>query len=126
MSNEMSHLIRVGVRILKIGSLNIQGELHAVTPLELHPERLVFLCRWPIPITPNVKLGYEINDGTDQIRLAGRIVTEEPFMSSYLYHAEIYADQDQKSRITGMLNRMITDCRQGRLPYPHSNKYIIQ
>lgn len=47
-------------------------------------------------------------------------------MSSYLYHAEIYADQDQKSRITGMLNRMITDCRQGRLPYPHSNKYIIQ
>lgn len=112
---------------MEIGSLKIQGDAHSVTPLELHPEKLVFLCRWPIPVNPKVKLRYEIDDGDDLIIVEGRIVTEEPFMNSYLYHTEIYANQDQKSRITGMLNRMIMSCSQGQQTYlSYSSRNIIQ
>ncbi|EGG37545.1 hypothetical protein [Paenibacillus sp. HGF5] len=108
MSSETKHLIKVGIRVMEIGPLSLHGRSHDVTPIELGPEKLVFLCSWDIPMSPKIKLRYEIDDMFDHIQVYGRIQTQEPLQDYRLYQVQICTDRDQKARITGMLNRMIS------------------
>ncbi|GAA0852228.1 hypothetical protein ABER99_19115 [Paenibacillus glucanolyticus] len=93
---------------MEIGALSVHGRSHNVTPVELSPEKLVFLCPWDIPISPKIKLSYEIDDTYDHIQVFGRIQIQEHLHDYQLYQVEICTDRDQKARITGMLNRMIS------------------
>ncbi|MCV4233395.1 hypothetical protein OHJ21_19615 [Virgibacillus sp. LDC1] len=107
MLRERQHQITVRIRVMQIGELTIHGKSHSVTPLELLPSGLVFLCPWEIPIHSNVILGYEIDDNVDHILLSGRIESRGLFYGRQLYHTEFHTDVDKKTRIVGMLNRMM-------------------
>lgn len=99
--------INVGISVTAIGRLNIQGRSHQVIPLELSPEKLLFLCSWNIPLSPNVKFCYELDDTYDQIRVTGESLTKELWKESTLYTARLQGSENEKLRITGMLNRMM-------------------
>jgi len=107
MLQERQHQITVRIKVMRIGDLTIHGKSHSVTPLELLPSGLVFLCPWEIPIHSNVVLGYEIDDNVDHIQVTGRIESRGLFYGRQLYHTEFHADGDKKTRIVGMLNRMM-------------------
>ncbi|OIB00217.1 hypothetical protein AK95_23980 [Paenibacillus sp. LC231] len=107
MLRERQHQITVRIRVMQIGQLTIHGKSHSVTPLELLPSGLVFLCPWEIPIHSNIILGYEIDDNVDHILLSGHIESRGLFYGRQLYHTEFHTDGDKKTRIVGMLNRMM-------------------
>lgn len=107
MLQDQQHQITVRIRVMKIGELTIHGKSHSVTPLELLPSGLVFLCPWEIPIHSNVIMGYEIDDNVDHILLTGRIESKGLFYGRQLYRTEFHTDGDKKTRIVGMLNRMM-------------------
>lgn len=107
MLHERQHQITVSIRLLRIGEMTIHGKSHPVTPLELVPNGLVFLCPWKIPIQSNVLLGYVIDDRVDHLLLTGTLEDRGLFQGHYMYRLEFEADREQKSRIIGMLNRMM-------------------
>lgn len=107
MLNTGQHSINVRISVTAIGQLDIQGRRHQVIPLELSPERLLFLCPWNIPLSLNVKLCYELNDSYDHLRIQGKSLTKVHWKDSGLYTAMLHVSKNEKLRITGMLNRMI-------------------
>ncbi|ANY74551.1 hypothetical protein [Paenibacillus ihbetae] len=107
MLHERQHQITVSIRLLRIGEMTIHGKSHPVIPLELVPNGLVFLCPWKIPIQSNITLGYVIDDRVDHLLLTGSLEDRGLFQGHYMYRLEFEADREQKSRIIGMLNRMM-------------------
>lgn len=107
MSQKEHHQISIGVRLTAIGKLKINGRTHQVTPLEFSTEKILFLCDWEIPVTSNVKFCYELDDSYDRILVAGRSLTREVWQNSSLYTAKLDVSENEKLRITGMLNRMM-------------------
>ncbi|GAB6927019.1 hypothetical protein JCM10914A_10020 [Paenibacillus sp. JCM 10914] len=104
---EGQHQITVKIRILQIGNLTIHGRSHSITPLELLPGGLVFLCPWDIPMNTNVKLGYEMDDQVDYLLLTGNIKSRGLCDGHPLYQTDFDLDSEQKTRMIGMLNRMM-------------------
>lgn len=107
MSQKVHHQINVGVRLLAIGNLNVNGRTHQVTPLELSTEKILFLCTWDIPVTSNIKLCYELDDSYDRFMISSNLLTREVWRESILYTARLQVSENEKLRITGMLNRMM-------------------
>lgn len=107
MSKKVQHRINVGVRLAALGRLNVNGRSHPVTPLELSTEKLLFLCPWDIPVRPSVKLCYELDDSYDHFMVTGSSLSREDWKESSLYTARIQVSENEKLRITGMLNRMM-------------------
>ncbi|UNK17622.1 hypothetical protein MNQ98_24705 [Paenibacillus sp. N3/727] len=107
MSNDGRRSINVGISVTSIGRLNIHGQSHQIIPLELSPEKLLFLCPWNIPLSPNVKFCYELDDSYDLLRVTGGSLTKELWKENSLYTARLQVSENEKLRITGMLNRMM-------------------
>ncbi|MFC7678308.1 hypothetical protein [Paenibacillus sp. GCM10028914] len=107
MSRKVHHHINVGVRLAAIGKLNVNGRTHQITPLELSTEKILFLCSWDIPVTFNIKLTYELDDSYDRLIVSSSFLTREVWKESNLYTARLQATENEKLRITGMLNRLM-------------------
>ncbi|WP_054956578.1 hypothetical protein [Paenibacillus dakarensis] len=122
MSEKRYHQINVGVRLASVGKIQVHGRTHPVTPIELSTNKIVFLCPWHIPTTSNIKLLYELDDCYDRFMVSGSSLTQEIWKDRTLYTAELQVTENEKVRITGMLNRMMLHHFKDTpiLPYPHT------
>lgn len=107
MSPKIQHRISVGVRLTALGRLNVKGRSHQVTPLELSTEKILFLSSWNIPLNPTVKLCYDLDDSYDRLIVTGSSLSREDWKESSLYTVRLKVTENEKLRITGMLNRMM-------------------
>ncbi|NMO95697.1 hypothetical protein [Paenibacillus lemnae] len=100
--------LTVRLQLAAIGKLHMSGRFHEVAPLELSTEKLSFLCDWEIPEAHSVKLNYELDDTCDRLLMQGKMLSRKPWGSRMLYTVRLEASEEQKLRITGILNRMMS------------------